>query len=367
MRILFSLEVMIYHLADFFPFREGAVRFALGYSAVEFFFIVSGYLVAKSADGYNSQYQTASDPHYSMRATWYVGRKFVSVFPYWLLASLTSLTAYLVICGGQGTPDGFSYPQPWFLLAEVFGLQMYGFDGFWATGTGWYLSALLICTLVLYSLWTSRWEKSIGIGEKLAFVLFCYGYVLRFSPAHSLDSIIDSNPIMVGLFRAMAALQLGQLAFLLRKHWLIKLPKTAGTRFWLSLVQLFGYGIPLAYGIFGTIPGAADFFLPFCLTIAVAASFSCQSARSHTAINLLGKATISLYLNHYYWFQILYHARLEELSSPLVLQQTCKEALLLIAVSTILNFVLGQRLERYFARWHESIIKIYQTPSSESH
>ncbi len=113
--------------------------------AVYFFFILSGYLAAKSVKRHNV-------PGSSLLGGWtsFMKRKVLAVHPEVILTTLTFVIAYLAI----NRPElhaAISVPIKAFFCDILF-LRMTGIEYSLGVGYGWYISSMLICLLVLYPL-----------------------------------------------------------------------------------------------------------------------------------------------------------------------------------------------------------------------
>lgn len=140
LRFVFIIVIVLFHQRALY-----CEILARGNMAVYFFFILSGYLAAKSVKRHNV-------PGSSLLGGWssFMKRKVLAVQPEVILTTLTYVIAYLAI----NRPElhaAISIPIKAFFCDILF-LRMTGIEYSVGVGYGWYISSMLICLLVLYPL-----------------------------------------------------------------------------------------------------------------------------------------------------------------------------------------------------------------------
>lgn len=143
-RFIFSLLIVMFH-SNYIPsYFSGDYNWIKGQSiGVEFFFIVSGFLMAKSAQKYQDKVGTDTGK--------FILKKYLGILPVYLFAHIISSIVMIIIM-----PDKFvsAFTGSFF---EVFMLQITSlsklntYQQFFVEGS-WYLSAMLLAMLVLFPL-----------------------------------------------------------------------------------------------------------------------------------------------------------------------------------------------------------------------
>ena len=143
LRLVFAVIIMLHH-SRYVMGYENCV-FAGGSLAVEFFFIVSGYLMAKSAVSAR-QAGTAS----------FLYRKFCAVIPEFWTGWLIGFVLLMVFghVSVSGTLEKFREYIFEPILLRMSGIYTGGFNG-----ASWYVSSMLICMAMLYPL-TKRFPEA---------------------------------------------------------------------------------------------------------------------------------------------------------------------------------------------------------------
>lgn len=137
-KFMFCLMIVVFHAGEFYS-NKSVIWFANGSIAVEFFFIVSGYLMAKSA---------MNEPKKTNEATGkktfdYIFRKIKSLFPYILIA-------YIIDCVLRYMAGAHTIR---FFVRSIYDLLLLNMTGLKTTkliAHTWYISAMLICMALIY-------------------------------------------------------------------------------------------------------------------------------------------------------------------------------------------------------------------------
>lgn len=232
-RLVFALSVVGVHLNGFFHldlFQRGAF-------GVEFFFLVSGYFMARSAE------RTAE---LDMAAVCgFLKRKVFGFLPYYAGAVLIQLVA-LRICL-QRVDLHWLVTNAVKFIPELLFLQMGGFATESAINVAavWYLSALLLALLLLYPI-AVRYKKTYGV-IFLPLAIFSIGYLNRLHGGYLVVfRTQDSGLFYDGMLRAIGEVALGaacyQLGGCLRGKSLSRVEKIG-----LTLFKFAGYTAFAAY------------------------------------------------------------------------------------------------------------------------
>ena len=198
-RFLFALAVFFHH-SHHFKTTSGQSWFLGGFLGVEFFFMVSGYLMAS---------KIALPAGGELPTHQFLWRKIRSIYPY-VIASFFLAFVSRQIVEKAGLLTGV---KNLFLGAnEGLLLQMYGMFGGKYNRAMWYLSAMLIAMAILYSI-ACRWKDFFfHVGAPMV-GLISYGILYQCS---SRLTVTDEwyGVIMLGVIRAIAGISLGVFCYI---------------------------------------------------------------------------------------------------------------------------------------------------------
>lgn len=293
LRFVFALTILFCHTRnlrgslDWIPFGGGAL-------AVEFFFIVSGYLLAASA--LKNNYPPLVDV--GQETVLFTKKKLSSFYPEFLISWCIAFLV-TVIAKDYTLKEivKFGASCVWELLL----LLQTGLRVGTVNSVTWYLSAMLICMMVLYPLLRKYPDVAQNIIVPLVCV-FLFGYLLR-------EHKTLRNPskwlgfAYKGLLRAMAELCLGIMVYR-AVQWLKKWKLTTLGKLLLSVVKWSCYIIFLWY-LTKTDCDQRDYFFTLLIAVAIGISFSGMSLDTGLFDNpvcmFLGRYSLSVYLSHNFW------------------------------------------------------------------
>ncbi len=290
LRFIFAIVIMLHHLGmrtdlfDALGLHFQVVSQRGGGFAVVFFFLVSGALLAKSTD---KIVDSADIPKVTTQYLW----KKYKYFMTWYIPAF--ILNFVWDCMRESISGGIKhslYNISGFFMMQYIGLnggELYP-NGFYVPAS-WYLSALMICSLVLFPLILWKREIFIRIIAPLTSIASLYvllNYKNRFR-------------IASGLWYPLAVMCAGCIAYELAKN--IK-----------NTEEIYRHGITLriaeaAIYLLTIVYISSDLQIEFeypmfmLLTIAVAISFSGgtdDSLLSHKIFSFLGRASFPLYLFH---------------------------------------------------------------------
>lgn len=165
-RIIFTYMILIYHFDNAFPFSAEMELTAGWYIAVEFFFIVSGYLLYRTYK--NGRYESAF---------LYTIHRLKAIYPKYIVA-------VIIVWIALSISRGYTYRMSLGFLAdsyfELLLLQGIGLGRGWdyINPTLWYISVLLIAGYIIYFLLTHIEEWFVKFIAPV-FVIFTYAYLYR--------------------------------------------------------------------------------------------------------------------------------------------------------------------------------------------
>ncbi|MCI8455417.1 MAG: acyltransferase [Lachnospiraceae bacterium] len=221
---------MLYHSVYF----KGESSFSLfrgGYIGVEFFGIVSGYLLAVSAQKKSAcQYQKTGAETFQ-----FIWRKIISFAPYWLFISFMN---FCLKVSDIKTIGAFFK----LLVNSVWGLAFLGMSGIgkesMLIGVGWYISSMLLASFVLYPLCLYNAKVYTEIVCPL-FSLLIFGF---FSQRYGTLSRVSQwyGVLYSGTLRMLASMTLGGVVFALSEK-MKRMPFTNFERRLFSIIENTGF------------------------------------------------------------------------------------------------------------------------------
>ena len=251
LRFIFALGILFFHIHKRFAVDgnisigiKGIYFFNHGYIGVEFFFLVSGYLLAASAFAKRA----VSTELIGTETAQMMWKKIKNVFPYHLFAIILTIivNAYFL----ENTVKGrISYVvDSW---ASVFFLQVFGFDSTWVNKLTWYLDVWLMVTFIFWYFLRRHYEAFVKIICPLL-ALFVLGYM-----AHEYNSLagIDgwTGHFYKCFLRGMSEMALGCSAYSLTRQ-LNKIEFTKAGKTILAIVELVCYLLVFGYAVTGVDP-----------------------------------------------------------------------------------------------------------------
>lgn len=294
-RFLFSIIIVLHHSRNLVG-NSNALFFNGAYD-VEFFFILSGYLLMQSIDR-----MKASAGSIGKDTFLFIKKKYLSLCPDLFIAWGVGAAATAVV-------GHYSLGQIGKLLSggiwELSLLQMTGLRMESINGAVWYLSSMLICMAILYPI--LRKFKNAG---KLVIIplatLFIFGYL--YGEFGNLRVPFDwIGWTYRGNLRAFADLGLGVICYQLTQKF-AELNLNTFTKFLLTLAK-FGSFLWLIIYMGGEQEDRMDFFLLLIIVLAIGLTFSRQTLGqgifNNKFVTFLGKFSLPLYLGHYYWSKLL--------------------------------------------------------------
>lgn len=293
MRFVFCMMVVIYHGSMVFQHTNSTfVLFKQGAFGVEFFFVLSGLLIMRHIDRLpdNSERMTYSELGEETLA--YVWKKYCAIFP------LNAVT-FLIMAGELVWLSGYTIKQLIrtliYGMPEFFMIQMSGLQFVRVNANDWYVSSLLIATLLLYP-FMRKFRKLFTRVMAPLLVLISLGFLYQETGG------ITPTPVWVGFFfkgtvRGITELALGAIAYELS----MKLTSLKLNRLGIFLVRVTEIMSYLAVFVFASSSESKKwpFVLLFVVTLGIIITYSQYSALHRISNNrlviYLGKLTLSIY------------------------------------------------------------------------
>lgn len=139
LKFIFSLIIVFYH-ARFFSDGSKLPYFSFGYHGVDFYFIVTGYLMMNSIN----KRKNIKKESISISTFHFIKNKFLRLFPSLLV---TFIIGYFLVYGISGLSTEIIFDNS--IIAELFQFSILGYDPQINT-SWWYISSMLIGLMIIY-------------------------------------------------------------------------------------------------------------------------------------------------------------------------------------------------------------------------
>jgi peptidoglycan/LPS O-acetylase OafA/YrhL len=237
-RFIFSMYVLFFHMGKYLlppqKFTDGAELgfFRHGAMGVEFFFLVSGWLMAASVSRKLAAKGEGEKPFVPKEGLDFLKRKYLSLMPQHIPAFVIAFTVYVYIRELRPTAIIKAFVDS---LPNLFLIQMSGANFTNPNHLEWYISAMLIAMALLYPILTKYYDAFAKYIAPLAALLIC-GYLIY------TDKKLTGVTTWTGLcfkavLRAVAEVSLGFASFELSAY-LGKKQFTKGQRIFLTLTEI---------------------------------------------------------------------------------------------------------------------------------
>lgn len=297
-RFIFSMYVVLFHIEKDFaglPKYGETVDlsfFAHGSISVEFFFLVSGFLMAKSI---YKKISSAEEPYKftANEGLAFLKSKYLAIFPQHTVAFIGTLAVYL-ICNKLKPLQSVLYildTIPSFFLVQMSGIQSKN-----PNHVEWYISCMLLAMAVLYPLCKKYYYNFTRYYAPILSILVI-GYMMFTTGA------LSGVGTWVGIcyksfLRALVEIALGTTAFEVSR-WLAEKTKTWGVKASLTVIEFGCFAITSAF-VVSTLNAKYQVYILLVLFIMISIAFSDVSYGKKIFNNrffyFLGKLSLPIYL-----------------------------------------------------------------------
>lgn len=323
MRFAFCLCVIFFHCRNMLKipdFQIGSIPvtfFRRGYIAVEFFFVVSGYLMAKSIYKSNHkvpmkkaalsegegrkddslpdvQTKTPAEDDLGLDTAKFIWHKYCSILPYHILVFIPIFFQTIYMKGDTGL---LVIKRILKVLPGLFLIQKLGFNYNNINSFEWYISAMLIAMLLLYPICKKYYSMFVHVIAPLGGLYLC-GYLI-----YSYGTLTGASRWIGFTFacviRAIAEIALGAVAFegaRVFSHKQISFKMKIG----LTAFEVLGYIFVFLFAT-SALAGEFEIYALLLLVVCVMLSFSEQTFGNHifnrTLFYRLGEFSLPMYLS----------------------------------------------------------------------
>lgn len=296
LRFWFSICVLCLHIQKYLPgevsLKDG-VRFHFfpyGAMGVEFFFVVSGFLMAASVFYANESQKSLTTGEATYR---FIKNKFTSLIPMRLIVFMLLLATTVLLESWDGMTvlrKMISYVPGFFLV------HMSGFGDTYLNHIEWYLSVMLIGMLIIYPLLRKNFDvvsKAVAPVAAIMVLGYMYQSFGRLSRVQSWEGLFYRS-----MLRGFSEMCLGVTGFgiclKLQERKLSVMGRLAFTLF-----ELLCWGAAFTMMML-TLPRIYEFYILIFITMGVICAFSKRSYGSILFDNkfcyFLGKLSLPIYL-----------------------------------------------------------------------
>ncbi len=294
LKFIFAMMIVFHHTYKIDGISEENRIFLSGVEAIDFFFIVSGFLMAVSV---SKNIKKDLNIGLGSETLAFIKSRILPILPYLFVGFLSSLLIRLII-----QSDDFinSYTQLFNTVWEFLLLKMTGLNTTAVNPTTWYLSAMFIVMALLYPFLRRHFDLLSKVFCPLISVLI-YGYI--YMQYHSLrgSSSYWTGFAYKGTLRAAAGIMLGIGIFALCNA--AKDIKLKPFFEWiLSIVEWGGYAL-VFYMTYTEESNKFDYIIILIFAVSISITCSGKSALSKRiqgpVCSFLGKFSMVIYLCHY--------------------------------------------------------------------
>ena len=295
LRFLFSVLIVLFH--SYATGKKGILNDGVGWIAVEFFFMLSGYFMVSSA------IKRKDDPESLANKTLkFIIKKMRAVMPEFALAWIIALIVFII------SRDIVEFHRIISLICysiwELLFLSMTGLSYIRVNGVDWYISAMILSMVVLYPLTIKYGEMYYKIfAWVISFMILGFLYCQHDGFGNVYDTI---GPFYKGVYRAIADISLGATLYpVVNKFNSIKLSD--------KKVKLLNIIEPLLWMLLFFLIVMTKhikdtpvlILLIWILLVPTLSHYKENKLFNNKIVYTLGKYSLSLYLSHVYWARFI--------------------------------------------------------------
>ena len=279
-RFVFIILIVCHHSIFF-----GCTTFLGAYIGVEFFYIVSGWLFARTC--------------YTKKRTDFFVFLCHKVKGFYLEFLLATTTGFILMSIFDKEIHDHWLTSFVYWIGDIFLLQIWGFPVLSATGVSWFLSALIgsLCILGPIGL---MYPRTLSFAAA-SVILSIYGFLcVNYGSLSPILQPIAGGIVHAGLLRAVADMLVGYLSY----SFSTKLSLSSLNRKERNIMEILEWGgyLTSLYLIFRMNgPTRIDFLIVLLLFISVTISFSQMTKTSYingVICDKIGKYSLNIYLSH---------------------------------------------------------------------
>ncbi len=312
MRFVFCIVIILFHCYDRFELKGLTYGkypvscFARGTIGVEFFFLVSGYLMAKTIYNKNQQAVYAgTEQDLGLETAQYVWKRFRGIFPWHAVIYIL----LFIECAIRKRATGMSLLKLFLdALPGFFFIHKLGFNYNTVNGVVWYISAMLIAMMILYPICRKYYSMFVHVIAPLGSLYICGTLIQNYGTLTGASRWLGFGFACV--FRGIAEIALGTVVFEVARV-LSQKDLTRGMRVFMTVVEAGGYLSVLIYAA-SFLDCKYEIIALLALAVSVTFSFSGQTFGNNLFDKKwaywLGRISVPLYLSQFLGIYIVqYH------------------------------------------------------------
>lgn len=290
-KFMFCLLIMGLHVAEAIIGNKNlktnaTIIFWAGSIGVEFFFLVSGYLLGKKAMNTENKGDLGEATYH------FIKKKVGSFFPYILLTFIVAVPVYYSL---QNLQKSDLVNSVWdLLLLTISGMRYHRF-----LGVVWYISAMLLCMILLFPLIVKYKKKFTYIIGPLIVILIS-GYIGK-EYGNIANPWLWNGFVYKGLIRAFFEISLGVLLYSFTEK-IKKVKFTKLSRILLTVIEIVGFTSIFFIVNLKDAHSKYDYIMILLLSISISLAFSEKTLLLKFCNNkifyFLEKLSLPMYLNH---------------------------------------------------------------------
>ncbi|WOL38943.1 acyltransferase [Pyramidobacter sp. YE332] len=345
-RLVFAICIVLCH-SMLLPTNKNAVNLHVNSLGVEFFFVLSGILMARSVC-------RKKEPCIALgqETIAFLVRKIKPIYTVFFITAVFETVALIFLRSGSVTALGGS-------LWDLLFLRAFGFGGKsnLLVGASWYLFALFPAMGALYPLLRKHTNMFVYVIAPLA-ACFVLGWFSRaYGHVNFAMHVTENKMVCLGLLRAVAELCAGCAAYG-ACDWLNgQFSQSQAGNLLFTLLEAGPLVGVILFSIYGT-RSQTDFLCVLLVCVGIIAAFSGKSHANRALgkmddkyISFISKYSLCLYLNHYVWARTL---RVWKLNVSFGVELTLY--LVLSALTALVCLVLSGYVDKALKRLTSKII-----------
>jgi peptidoglycan/LPS O-acetylase OafA/YrhL len=298
-RFIFCICVLSFHIEKYIlgeASLDNGIHFAYfphGAMGVEFFFILSGFLMAKSISKSRALNPKNANSFSAKEGLNFIWRKYVSIFPQHLVAFVIAFVVYALVndLSAKGVVLSAIDSIPNLFLIEMSGINFTN-----PNHIEWYISCMLIAMAIIYPICKKYYDKFTRYFAPLL-ALLILGYMIYTTSA--LTGVTKWTGVCYkSLLRAIVEISLGTCSYEFSR-FLSSKKFTSSQRFIFTLIELVSLVASVLYVVL-TMPRKYEVYVLALFFVLVSITFSGVSYGNKIFNNkfsyFLGKITLPIYL-----------------------------------------------------------------------
>lgn len=345
LRFVFCVSVVLFH---------GHFGFNGGYLAVEFFFMITGYFLAKKL-GAEKVEHSEEKLLYTLNTSWKdIWHRIKNILPALLISSIIG-TIINILGQNWSLVDlmGHVFLLPYDLLLW----QCYGFLVPSATGIVWYLSAMIFALWLLYPIIRKKYDIYVKyIAPILTWVIV--GFLLNTYGKLEVPNEYAFGFLNTGILRAIAMISFGTVIYEISER-ITKFNLSIAVKWTLTGIEMSLYILVIIYfymwrEAFAVADGLIVLLLGIALIITTSKKSMLYGKLNSKPCIFLGEISVFLFMNHFYWFEnINIFTKIEAITED----EGKVLALLISFLTSLFVYKLTATIRRYIFKWKNILIE----------